>query len=70
VSAIRELVENLPRFGLDERQAEAIVAFLLRSRNPRASRPTTTMPPLDLSRDELRLITAELGAQGAQAPRP
>ena len=148
VSSIREPVENMPRFGLDERQAEAIVAFLLRSgsrdqprdsyrvhftrgasasptafekscggchrflgaagptgsgsagpnlsglftpfypptapgnrawtdkaladwlRNPRASRPTTTMPPLDLSGDELRLITAELGAQGAQAPRP
>ena len=31
VSSIREPVENMPRFGLDERQAEAIVAFLLRS---------------------------------------
>ena len=31
VSSIREPVENMPRFGLDEGQAEAIVAFLLRS---------------------------------------
>jgi mono/diheme cytochrome c family protein len=33
VTSIREPVENMPRFGLDERQAEAIVAFLLRSRS-------------------------------------
>jgi cytochrome c2 len=31
LSSIREPVENMPRFGLDQRQAEAIVAFLLRS---------------------------------------
>jgi mono/diheme cytochrome c family protein len=146
VSSIRAPVENMPRFGLDERQAEAIVAFLLRSgsrdqpqesyrvhftrsasalptvfekncggchrflggagpvgsgntgpnlsglftafyprtapgdrawteaaladwlRNPRASRHTTTMPPVELSADELRLITQQLG--GASALRP
>jgi mono/diheme cytochrome c family protein len=34
VSSIREPVENMPRFGLDERQAEALVAFLLRSGRP------------------------------------
>ncbi len=34
VSSIREPVENMPRFGLDEEQAEAIVAFLLRSGSP------------------------------------
>jgi mono/diheme cytochrome c family protein len=146
VSSIREPVENMPRFGLDERQAEAIVAFLLRSgsrdqpqdsyrvhftrgasaiptafekscggchrflgaagpvgsgnagpnlsglftpfypktapsnrawtekaladwlRNPRASRHTTTMPPVELSVEELRLVTAELG--GTSAARP
>lgn len=33
VSSIREPVENMPRFGLDERQTEAIVAFLLHSRS-------------------------------------
>lgn len=146
VSSIREPVENMPRFGLDERQAEAIIAFLLRSgsrdqpqdryrvhftrsasaaptvfqkscggchrflggagpvgsgntgpnlsglftafypktapgdgawtekaladwlRNPRASRHTTTMPPVELSAEELRLITQELG--GTSAARP
>ena len=31
VRSIREPVENMPQFGLDEGQAEAIVAFLLRS---------------------------------------
>lgn len=139
VSSIREPVENMPRFGLDQRQAEAIVAFLLRSgsrdqpqdsyrvhftrsagasqttfekscggchrflstagplgsgnagpnlsglftafypktasgnrtwtekaladwlRNPRASRPATTMPPVALRDEELRQISAELG---------
>jgi mono/diheme cytochrome c family protein len=144
VSSIREPVENMPRFGLDERQAEAIIAFLLRSgsrdgpldsyrvhftrgpsasqtafqkncggchrflgaagpvgsghtgpnlsglftafyprtargdsawtdkmlaewvRNPRASRPTATMPPVALSDDELRSITSEL--RGPAAP--
>ena len=143
VSSIREPVENMPRFGLDQRQAEAIVAFLLRSgsrdqpqdsyrvhfthgasasptafekscggchrflgaagpkgsgsagpnlsgiftpfypkaalgkrawteraladwlRNPRASRHTTTMPPVGLSAEELRLVTAELGGTSA-----
>lgn len=147
VSSIREPVENMPRFGLDERQAEAIVAFLLKSgsgdqsqdryrvhftrtasatltafenscggchrflgsagpvgsggtgpnlsglftsfypktapgqaawtekalgewlRNPRAARRTTTMPPVALSDDELRRITAELrGPAAATAP--
>jgi mono/diheme cytochrome c family protein len=34
VSSIREPVENMPQFGLDEGQAEAIVAFLLRSGSP------------------------------------
>jgi mono/diheme cytochrome c family protein len=34
VSSIREPVENMPAFGLDEGQAEAIVAFLLRSGSP------------------------------------
>jgi mono/diheme cytochrome c family protein len=146
VSSIREPVENMPRFGLDERQAEAIVAFLLRSgsrdrpqdsyrvhftrgasaaptvferscggchrflggagpigsgntgpnlsglltafypktapgdrawteaaladwlRNPRASRHTTTMPPVALSADELRLITQQLGGTSALRP--
>jgi mono/diheme cytochrome c family protein len=140
VSSIREPVENMPRFGLDERQAEAIIAFLLSSgspgrsqdryrvrftrgvsasptafekqcgachrflgragpvgtggvgpnlsglftpfyppsapgqrawtsksladwlRNPRASRPVTIMPPVALSEDELRQVTAELGS--------
>jgi mono/diheme cytochrome c family protein len=31
VTSIREPAENMPKFGLDEAQAEAIVAFLLRS---------------------------------------
>ena len=140
MSSIREPVENMPKFGLDGAQAEAIVAFLLRSgspeppqdtyrvhftrggsalptvfemkcggchrflgpagpvgtgsagpnlsglftpfypptalgnrawtakaladwlRNPRASRPATTMPPVALGEDELRQVTAELGA--------
>jgi mono/diheme cytochrome c family protein len=139
VSSIRAPVENMPVFGLDEGQAEAIVAFLLRSgrpdepedtyrvqferragasltvfekqcggchrflgpagpvgtasigpnlsglftpfypptapgsrpwtakaladwlRNPRVSRPHSTMPPFALSGDELRQVTAELG---------
>jgi mono/diheme cytochrome c family protein len=139
VTSIREPVENMPRFGLDERQAEAIVAFLLSSgsaeapqdtyrvrftrgssvtstvfekqcggchrflgprgpvgtgtagpnlsglftpfypstapghrpwtekaladwlRNPRASRPATTMPPVALKEEELREVVAELG---------
>lgn len=34
VLSIREPVENMPQFGLDEGQAEAIVAFLLRSGSP------------------------------------
>jgi len=33
-------------------------------RNPRASRPATTMPPVALSEDELRTVTAELGGAG------
>lgn len=151
VSSLREPAPNMPRFGLDERQAGAIVAFLLRSgsrdrpqdsyrvlfarsaspassafekscggchrllraagplgsgstgpnlsglftrfypktapgdpkttpgdrswtdgaladwlRNPRASRPTATMPPLALSDDERLRIAAEL--QGGRAP--
>jgi len=141
VTSIREPVENMPRFGLDEAEAEAIVAFLLRSgrpdppqdtyrvhftrgtstsptvfekecggchrflgpagpvgtgsagpnlsglftpfyprtapgdrtwtgkaladwlRNPRAARPQTTMPPVVLSEDDLRKVTAELGGR-------
>ena len=39
-------------------------------RNPRASRRTTTMPPVALSDDELRLVTAELGAAGAPRAGP
>jgi mono/diheme cytochrome c family protein len=139
VRSIREPVENMPTFGLDEGQAEAIVAFLLRSgsaeepqdtyrvhfsrrasaretvferncggchrflgpsgptgtgaagpnlsglftpfyprtasgdrpwtersladwlRNPRASRPQATMPPVALSEDDLRRVVSELG---------
>jgi len=34
VTSIREPVENMPKFGLDDAQAEAIVAFLLRSGSP------------------------------------
>jgi mono/diheme cytochrome c family protein len=141
VSSIREPVENMPRFGLDEGQAETIVAFLLRSgsadepqdtyrvrfargtsatptvfekqcggchrflgpsgpvgtgsagpnlsglftpfypptasgnrpwtekaladwlKNPRASRPVTTMPPVALKEDELKQVVAELGGR-------
>ena len=148
VSSIREPVENMPGFGLDGRQAEAIVAFLLRSgsrdqpqdsyrvhftrgasaiptafekscggchrflgaagpvgsgyvgpnlsglftpfypktapgerawtekaladwlRNPRASRPATTMPPVALNEDELRRITAELRGPAEPTTRP
>lgn len=144
VTSIRDPVENMPAFGLDEGQAEAIVAYLLRSgsadqpqdtyrvhfdrpasvsptvfekqcggchrflgpagpvgtgslgpnlsglftpfyppttagnhawtpkaladwlRNPRASRPATTMPPVALSEDELRQVTAELGGTAAR----
>jgi mono/diheme cytochrome c family protein len=40
VTSIREPVENMPRFGLDTAQAEAIVAFLLRSRSPDPPRDT------------------------------
>jgi mono/diheme cytochrome c family protein len=40
VQSIREPVENMPRFGLDEAQAEAIVAFLLKSGSP--DRPQDT----------------------------
>jgi mono/diheme cytochrome c family protein len=40
VQSIREPVENMPRFGLDEGQAEAIVAFLLKSGSP--DRPQDT----------------------------
>jgi mono/diheme cytochrome c family protein len=148
VSSIREPVLNMPRFGLDERQAEAVVAFLLRStspgqsedsyrvhfarvastsptafekscggchrflgsagpvgsgnagpnlsglftafypktapgnrawtekaladwlRNPRASRPATTMPPVALTDDELGRITAELRGPPEPTTRP
>jgi len=141
VGSIREPVENMPVFGLDEGQAEAIVSFLLRSgspdppqdtyrvhftraastsptvfekecgschrflgpagpvgtgnagpnlsglftpfypktapgdrawtekaladwlRNPRAARRHTTMPPVALSEDDLRKVTAELGGR-------
>jgi mono/diheme cytochrome c family protein len=34
VSSIREPVENMPKFGLDVGQAEAIIAYLLRSGSP------------------------------------
>jgi cytochrome c2 len=34
VRSIREPVENMPDFGLDEGQAEALVAFLLKSGSP------------------------------------
>ena len=40
VQSILEPVENMPRFGLDEGQAEALVAFLLRSGSP--DRPQDT----------------------------
>jgi mono/diheme cytochrome c family protein len=40
VSSIREPVENMPDFGLDEGQAEAVVAFLLRSGRPDRSQDT------------------------------
>lgn len=40
VSSIREPVENMPDFRLDEGQAEAIVAFLLRSGSPEQSEDT------------------------------
>ena len=144
VRSVREPVENMPRFGLDEGQAEAIVAFLLKSgspdrpqdtyrvhfagaagegtsvfekecggchrllgptgalgtgnagpnlsglftefyprtapgerqwdekalrdwlRNPRASRPHTTMPPVALSEDDARKVTVELGGSPPQ----
>jgi mono/diheme cytochrome c family protein len=40
-------------------------------RNPRASRPHSTMPPVGLSEDELRQVTAELGGTTAAArPAP
>jgi cytochrome c2 len=35
-------------------------------RNPRASRPHTTMPPVALGEDDLRKVTAELGGRRAQ----
>jgi mono/diheme cytochrome c family protein len=40
VASIREPVENMPRFCLDEAQAEAIVAFLLRSGDPGQTQDT------------------------------
>jgi cytochrome c2 len=40
VSSICEPVENMPRFGLDSAEAEAIVAFLLRSGSPDPPRDT------------------------------
>ena len=40
VQSIREPVENMPQFGLGEGQAEAIVAFLLKSGSP--DRPQDT----------------------------
>jgi cytochrome c2 len=40
VQSMREPVESMPRFGLDAGQAEAIVAFLLRSGSP--DRPQDT----------------------------
>ena len=147
MTSIREPVENMPKFGLDDAQAEAIVAFLLRNgspdqpqdtyrvhftrgtstnpgvfekecggchrllgpvgpvgtgsagpnlsglftpfypktapddrgwtdkaladwlRNPRTARAHTTMPPVALSEDDLRKVTAELGGPtGAKPP--
>ena len=35
-------------------------------RNPKATRPATTMPPVALGEDELRQVTVELGGT---APR-
>ena len=40
VRSIREPVENMPRFGLDEGQAEAIVVFLLKSGSPEQPQDT------------------------------
>jgi mono/diheme cytochrome c family protein len=40
VSSIREPVESMPDFGLDEEQAESVVAFLLKSGSP--ERPQDT----------------------------
>jgi mono/diheme cytochrome c family protein len=40
VTSIRDPVENMPQFGLDEAQAEAIVASLLRSRSEEQPRDT------------------------------
>jgi mono/diheme cytochrome c family protein len=40
VSSIREPVENMPQFGLDEEQAETVVAFLLVSGSPTAPEDT------------------------------
>jgi mono/diheme cytochrome c family protein len=37
-------------------------------RNPRASRPATTMPPVALSEEELRQVAAQLGAPGTAGP--
>lgn len=39
-SSIIEPVENMPRFGLDERQVEAVIAFLLKSADPDLSAAT------------------------------
>lgn len=55
VSSIREPVENMPRFGLDEPQAEAIVAILLRG----GSR--------DRPRDGYRVLFARTASPGSSA---
>jgi len=39
-SSITEPVENMPRFGLDEKQAEAVIAFLLNGADPGLSEAT------------------------------
>ena len=40
VASLREPVENMPRFGVDDEQAEGIVAFLLHSGSPEAPQDT------------------------------
>lgn len=38
--SIRQPVENMPRFGLDARQTEAVIAYLLKSADPSLSEAT------------------------------
>jgi mono/diheme cytochrome c family protein len=40
VASIRQPVESMPQFGLDEAQAEALIAYLLRSGNARQAQDT------------------------------